>query len=41
MADGAWLVSAVRGVCPLIEIDGHGLTLQPELTARLAGWAGF
>lgn len=41
VADGAWLVSAVRGVCPLIEIDGRGLTLAPDLTAQLAGWAGF
>lgn len=41
MADGAWLVSAVRGVCPIIAIDGRGLVLQPSLTAQLASWAGF
>lgn len=41
VADGAWLVSAVRGVCPIVSLDGRSLTIHPELTARIASWAGF
>lgn len=39
--DGAWLVSAVRGVLPLRELDGVPLPHDPEITARLAAAAGF
>ena len=38
---GAWLVSTVRGVCPVIELDGSPLPHDPRLTATLAAWAGF
>jgi len=39
--DGAWLVSAVRGVLPLVELDGVRLPTDPELSAHLAATAGF
>lgn len=39
--DGAWLVSAVRGVLPLVELDGVRLPHDPALTAHLAATAGF
>jgi 4-amino-4-deoxychorismate lyase len=39
--DGAWLVSAVRGVLPLVELDGVRLPTNPAITARLAAAAGF
>lgn len=38
---GAWLVSAVRGVLPLVELDGVPLPHDPALTAHLAATAGF
>ncbi|QGF23181.1 aminodeoxychorismate lyase [Raineyella fluvialis] len=38
---GAWLVSTVRGVCPILDLDGTSLPYDPELTATVAGWAGF
>jgi len=40
-ADGVWLVSAVRGVLPLLELDGVRLPHNPALTAHLAATAGF
>jgi 4-amino-4-deoxychorismate lyase len=39
--DGVWLVSAVRGVLPLVELDGVPLPRDPAITARLAAAAGF
>ena len=39
--DGAWLVSAVRGVLPLVELYGVPLPHNPALTAHLAATAGF
>ena len=39
--DGAWLVSAVRGVLPLLSLDGVELPHPPELSAHLAATAGF
>ncbi len=39
--DGVWLASAVRGVLPLLELDGVPLPTNPELTAHLAATAGF
>ena len=39
--DGAWLVSAVRGVLQLVELDGLPLPQNPVLTAHLAATAGF
>ncbi len=38
---GAWLVSTVRGVCPVLELDGAPVPHDPELTAAVAAWAGF
>lgn len=40
-AEGAWVVSAVRGVLPLLELDGVALPHDPAVTARLAAAAGF
>ncbi len=39
--EGAWVVSAVRGVLPLLELDGVALPHDPAVTARLAAAAGF
>ena len=39
--DGVWLVSAVRGVLPVQELDGVSLPANPQVTARLAAAAGF
>jgi 4-amino-4-deoxychorismate lyase len=39
--EGAWVVSAVRGVLPLRELDGVRLPHDPAVTARLAAAAGF
>ncbi|MCB0913510.1 MAG: aminotransferase class IV, partial [Propionibacteriaceae bacterium] len=39
--DGAWLISAVRGVLPLVELDGVPLPHHPAVTARIATAAGF
>ena len=41
VADGAWLVSAIRGVCPIIEVDGAGINLHAQATETLTRWAGF
>lgn len=40
-ADGVWLVSAVRGVLPLLELDGVPLRHNPALTAHLAATTSF
>ncbi len=40
-ADGAWLVSTVRGVCPILEIDGVPVAQDRPLTDGLARLAGF
>ncbi len=40
-ADGLWIVSAVRGVLPVLSLDDTALPHDPELTAQLAGYAGF
>jgi len=40
-ADGVWLVSTVRGVCPILQLDGDPVPHDPELTAALALSAGF
>jgi 4-amino-4-deoxychorismate lyase len=39
--DGVWLASAVRGVLPLVQLDGVPLPHDPALTAHLAATAGF
>lgn len=40
-AEGLWIASAVRGVLPVLSLDGNPLPYDPELTAQLAGYAGF
>ncbi|HML51932.1 MAG TPA: aminodeoxychorismate lyase [Propionicimonas sp.] len=40
-ADGLWIVSAVRGVLPVLSLDDTALPHDPELTAQLASYAGF
>jgi 4-amino-4-deoxychorismate lyase len=39
--DGVWLVSAIRGVVPVLELDGVRLPHSPELTSTLAAAVGF
>jgi 4-amino-4-deoxychorismate lyase len=39
--EGVWIASAVRGVLPVLELDGVALPHNPELTAHLARTAGF
>jgi 4-amino-4-deoxychorismate lyase len=38
---GAWLASAVRGVCPIAMLDGAALPVSGVWTDRLASAAGF
>ena len=40
-ADGAWLVSSVRGAAPMLRLDGRELPHDEKLSAKLAKWAGF
>ena len=40
-AQGVWVVSAIRGVLPLVELDGVPLPHDPAITAHLAAAAGF
>jgi 4-amino-4-deoxychorismate lyase len=40
-ADGIWLVSAIRGVAEVTELDGVARPGANELTRRLNGYAGF
>lgn len=37
--DGAWLVSAGRGVAPILRLDGRALAQDPTWTTRLQTWA--
>ena len=39
--DGIWLVSAIRGVAAVVELDGAPRRTDAGLTARLNGYAGF
>lgn len=39
--DGAWFLSSVRGVVPILSLDGHSLPQHGELTGRLRQWARF
>ena len=39
--DGVWFVSSVRGLAPVVELDGHPLTPDPEATATLREALGF
>lgn len=40
-ADGSWLVSSIRGVCPISTLDGVPMSVDPEWTRRVAAYAGF
>ncbi|MGB4270994.1 MAG: aminodeoxychorismate lyase [Propionicimonas sp.] len=39
--DGLWLVSAIRGVLPVVSLDGQRLRHDPEVTSVLANAVGF
>lgn len=34
-ADGAWLASSVRGVTPIVQLNGHELVQDPDVTREL------
>ncbi len=40
-ADGAWLASSIRGVCPILTLDGQPLRHDAGWSARLSEWGGF
>ena len=40
-ADGVWLASSIRGVCPVTRLDGHGLVVNGDWSTRVAAWGGF
>lgn len=40
-ARAAWLVSSIRGVCPLTTLDGAPLARDAVLDAQVTGYAGF
>lgn len=40
-ADGVWLASSIRGVCPVVELDGRELATDADYSARIAAWGGF
>lgn len=40
-ADGAWLMSAVRGVCPIVTLDGRPMPSDAVRTGLLQRLAGF
>jgi len=40
-ADGVWLASSIRGVCPVTRLDGRTLAVDQDWNARLAVWGGF
>lgn len=40
-ADGVWLASSIRGVCPVLSLDGRTLRCDPGWNAKLASWGGF
>lgn len=39
--DGIWLVSSVRGVTQVVQLDGHQLAHDQQLTDRLNAYAGI
>lgn len=39
--DGVWLASAIRGVLPVVELDGRPIRHDPAVTSVLAVAAGF
>lgn len=40
-ADGVWLASSIRGVCPVVRLDGRDLAVDAAWSARVAAWGGF
>lgn len=40
-ADGVWLLSSIRGVAPIVALDGTELEPEPEWTEALNRWTGF
>ncbi len=40
-AEAIWLASSIRGVAEVVELDGVPRRAHPDLTARLAAFAGF
>lgn len=40
-ADGVWLASSIRGVCPVARLDGRDLSVNAAWSARVAAWGGF
>ena len=40
-SQGVWLLSSIRGVVPILSIDGHPAPQDDEMTHRLRVWAGF
>ncbi len=40
-ADGVWLASSIRGVCPVTRLDGRDLAASEEWSGRVAAWGGF
>lgn len=40
-ADGIWLASSIRGVCPVVRLDGRDLAVDADWSARVAAWGGF
>lgn len=40
-ADGAWLLSSIRGVAPIVALDKASLTPDSQWTRRLNAWTGF
>lgn len=40
-ADGVWLASSIRGVCPVTRLDGRALAVDADWSARMAAWGGF
>ena len=40
-SNGVWFLSSVRGVVPVLELDGKELPKHDQLTMRLREWAGF
>lgn len=40
-ADGVWLASSIRGVCPVVRLDGRDLRVDATWSMRVAAWGGF
>lgn len=39
--EAAWFLSSVRGICPILSLDGRELPTHDKLTEQLRRWAGF